>query len=137
MADLPGRKPKKALPVRETAMLIVHNSLDEVLLRRRPGDGLWGGLWSFPECDPGGVSGAVDELADALALSGAPDVTRLGAFRNTFTHFHLDITPVHVRVGDARGQVREDGECWYSLADPPRLGLTRPVVKLLKHLELS
>lgn len=47
---LPGKKPKKLLPQRSTTMLLIEDARRHVLLQRRPGSGIWGGLWSFPEC---------------------------------------------------------------------------------------
>ena len=127
---LPGKKPKKELPVRETGMLIIENERREVLLKRRPNTGLWGGLWSFPEC----AEEEVETVLDALLPSQSANIHRLGELRNTFTHFHLDITPFHVTVTGEPGKVTEADTCWYALDDPPELGLTRPVVRLLKTL---
>jgi A/G-specific adenine glycosylase len=45
---IPGRKPKKDKPLRETTMVLA--SFDgHVYLERRPEAGIWGGLWSLPE----------------------------------------------------------------------------------------
>jgi A/G-specific adenine glycosylase len=119
--QLPGRKPKKALPVRSTYMLLVENPEGEFLLEKRPSSGLWGGLWSFPECDESGLP---------------KNHMCLGSFRHTFTHFHLDITPVHVKSDAYPENVSESGQqCWYDLDEPPEIGLTRPVTKLINTLK--
>ena len=47
---LPTPKPARAIPERETTMLIVHDPAGRVLLERRPPSGVWGSLWSLPEC---------------------------------------------------------------------------------------
>ncbi|MDZ7685253.1 MAG: A/G-specific adenine glycosylase [Gammaproteobacteria bacterium] len=133
IAELPGKKPKKELPVRQTAMLIVHNEQGEVLLLRRPGEGLWGGLWNFPECAPTEIDAGIDAIGQLPIIREVHQIQRLGEFRNTFTHFHLDITPVHIIVTSADA-INEPGQCWYSPNSPPELGLTRPVVRLLKSL---
>jgi len=81
---LPGARPRRALPLRRTTWLVpVHG--DCVFLVRRPLEGLWGGLWVFPESD--GV--AVD--ADALRLLGTACATRAlrPALEHAFTHFRL------------------------------------------------
>jgi len=49
-ADFPGRRPRKTLPVRLTAMLVLRDENGRILLVRRPPTGIWGGLWSLPEC---------------------------------------------------------------------------------------
>ena len=48
--DLPTPKPRRALPVRAVRMLLLYAASGEVLLERRPPAGIWGGLWSLPEC---------------------------------------------------------------------------------------
>jgi A/G-specific adenine glycosylase len=127
---LPGKKPRKTMPVKSTCMLIVENASAELLLEKRASRGLWGGLWSFPEC-------AADELDDTL--SNFPTGTSsdyLSPFRHTFTHFHLDITPVHIRLPDtADYEIREANKrCWYSLAQPAEIGLAGPVTRLINDL---
>lgn len=118
----PGKKPKKEKPVKRTCMLIIENQDGEVFLEQRPTSGLWGGLWAFPECDH-------EALPDLLKpLDSKPET--LAEFRHTFTHFHLDITPVRCRV-KALPQINEKPSRWYSISEPDEIGLTRPVTKIL------
>ena len=119
--SLPGKKPRKELPVRETTMLVIENAAGEFLLEKRPSEGLWGGLWSFPESDPVDW-GLKDEGAKLLT------------FRHTFTHFHLDITPLHVQLRSAIPQVQDRQTCWYSPTNPEAIGLTKPATRLIKEL---
>ncbi|MBD3609161.1 MAG: A/G-specific adenine glycosylase, partial [Gammaproteobacteria bacterium] len=49
-AELPHRKPKKDKPVKRCHMLILQDAQGHVLLQQRPPSGIWGGLWSLPEC---------------------------------------------------------------------------------------
>jgi A/G-specific adenine glycosylase len=127
----PGKKPTTIKPEKSTCMLIIENDASEVLLKQRPQTGLWGGLWSFPECE----EAELEETLDQLAAWG--DITRLGQFRHTFTHFHLDITPVHVKLKKLQDHVSEKGSLWYSLKDPQSVGLTRPVTKIIESLSAS
>lgn len=49
---IPHPKPKKTLPEKQGFMMIVFNKKNNtVLLEKRPSPGIWGGLWSFPECE--------------------------------------------------------------------------------------
>ena len=48
--QLPTPKPRKAIPEKNTTMLILMRG-DEVMLEKRPPTGIWGGLWSFPELE--------------------------------------------------------------------------------------
>ena len=48
----PHKKTKKnKAPEKTIAFLIFTNERQEVFLKKRPGKGIWGGLWSFVECD--------------------------------------------------------------------------------------
>src|SRR6185295_2361299 len=48
IGELPAPRKKMILPVRR-ATWYVYRKNGEVLLERRPGKGIWGGLWTFPE----------------------------------------------------------------------------------------
>jgi A/G-specific adenine glycosylase len=130
---LPVSKPRKTLPVRQTFMLICEQDNKEVLLEQRPASGLWGGLWSLPEF------AAFDEVQTFLENKGASFKNCWPVVRHTFSHFHLDITPVVAT--QTRTQVSEQatGTCWYPLSpssDDTRinLGLSAPVKKLLQRI---
>jgi A/G-specific adenine glycosylase len=111
-------------------MLIVRHGR-QILLQRRPPVGVWGGLWSFPEI--GEQESATDWCCRELGVRSI--ASRHGAIlRHTFSHFHLDIEPVWLKLGEAPTRVtdREDWH-WYDMAYPPRIGLAAPVAKLLKR----
>ena len=129
IGQYPGKKPKKTMPVKSTVMLIVELN-DEVLLQKRPSKGLWGGLWSFPEC----VSvETIDSLLQSLNLEEL-ERTRLPEFRHSFTHYHLDIEPIRVTVR-ATNRIAEGGaEIWFDVTAPHSIGLTKPVTKILAEL---
>jgi len=126
----PGSKPRKVLPVRQCVMPLLLNEEGEVWLQRRPPSGLWGGLWSPVQLDSQEVLTAWLQ-SRPLAIE---HTEALPALRHTFSHFHLDIQPVLVRVHGVGG-VAEAGEVWYNLREPGRLGLAAPVKKLLKQIE--
>ncbi|TXS93849.1 A/G-specific adenine glycosylase [Parahaliea maris] len=131
-ANYPGRKPKKTLPVRATVMLIAMTPRGEVYLRQRPPSGIWGGLWCFPELDD--ASGAGNLCIDNWGMQPAQLVT-LDTFRHTFSHYHLDITPVRAELPAAPTAVMAcDGHLWYNRAQPSRVGLAAPVARLLARL---
>ena len=129
IAELPGKKPRKDMPVRQTCMLLIENRDGEWLLERRPPAGLWGGLWSFPETPANTIESTLDSLVPGIEREPG---TPLADFRHTFTHFHLDITPVHVLVAaDDTAIAETGGRCWYSPEAPREIGLTRPVTRLI------
>ncbi len=125
--QFPGSKPKTAKPERRTWLLMLHHSNGRVLLQQRPAEGLWGGLYGFPEFH------SPADLQSWLASRSLAH-TRQEAwqtFRHTFSHFHLDIHPVHVRT-DAPSGVAESA-AW---VDPqePGVGVAAPTRRLMNQL---
>jgi A/G-specific adenine glycosylase len=113
-------------------MLLLCDEAATVLLQRRPPSGIWGGLWSFPEFD------AADETANwceqNLGLA-ARELERWPVMRHTFSHFHLDITPVLARLEGPTDTVMDAGtRVWYNPLGEEQRGLATPVQALLKQL---
>jgi len=132
--DYPGSKPKKTLPVRTVNMLIIRNQDHEILLQKRPPAGIWGGLWSFPECpqdkrpDISGwgrkTFGLEIQVLESLPL-----------IKHSFSHFHLHITPIAAQVVGQSPQIMEPtGAVWYNLRRPDARGFAAPVKRLLEQL---
>lgn len=128
--QFPNSKPKKDKPVKSTLLLMICNPQGEYLLLQRPQKGIWGGLWSFPEAQDS--KNANQWLATHLPGSDY-DSEWLGAFRHTFSHYHLDIQPVVYRLQSTPSAVREQDspEHWYNPQSPSTLGLAAPVKMLL------
>lgn len=129
--QLPSPKPKKQIPTRSTVMLIVHDPQQQLLMQRRPNQGIWGGLWGFPE---------FTSVADAVAwcarvLGKLPDEqTELAEITHTFSHFRLSIAPIHVLYRTPIHWVMEgDDWVWYKHGTT-RAGLAAPVEKLLQQI---
>ncbi|MBL6691258.1 MAG: A/G-specific adenine glycosylase [Pseudomonadales bacterium] len=129
IAQFPGKKPKKEKPVRATTMLVIECD-GEILLEQRESSGLWGGLWSFPESDD------PDSYLEAAGLDAHSRIP-LTPFRHSFTHYHLDISPLHIHVKVPNRVSDSDRTCWYNLETPQSIGLTRPVTRLLDALQSS
>ena len=137
--DYPTPKPKQAkLPVRQVCLLILQQG-HLIYLAQRPASGLWGGLYSFPECR--------DE-AEAQAWlnrhgAGECSLTPLAPFRHTFSHFHLEIQPLLARLARplalqvAEGDLEGADHLWYNLKQPASVGLSAATVKLLAYPELT
>ncbi len=129
----PSPKPKKPLPVRATRMVILHDDAGSILLEQRPPSGIWGGLWSLPEAPPDQplMTWCRDVLGYEVEERG-----RLVSRRHTFSHFHLDITPVLVAMKNPVKGLMDDGaRVWYKLTRPDRRGLAAPVSRILSEIE--
>ncbi|MAT66325.1 MAG: A/G-specific adenine glycosylase [Gammaproteobacteria bacterium] len=127
---LPEARPRKKPPIKSTQMAVVTDG-ERVLLVPRPPKGIWGGLLSLPEFDS---EMTPQDWWAAFAGDAAVRVSTLPELRHTFTHYVLDISPVRFEVGDlgrigqvATGRVVE-------LGDAQRLGLPRPVSRILAAL---
>lgn len=124
---IPAAKPGRSLPTRKSWMLILQNENDACYLEKRPETGLWGGLWVFP---------CFDSEADLLNWCRLRqlDVSRLEQWpeqRHTFSHFHLDYTPV---IGQATsfGGVQDSSGGWLQ-ADASH-AVPAPICRLLKKI---
>ncbi|MET0013541.1 MAG: A/G-specific adenine glycosylase [Sedimenticola sp.] len=125
----PQSKPKRQLPVRAVNMLLVSNEAGELLLERRPPSGIWGGLWGFPECSP---EQAPEEWLREQQGIGCHRLDTLDVRRHTFSHFHLDITPVLLRWNNSANCVMDGGRrVWYNTTNPDARGLAAPVSRLI------
>ena len=130
--DYPSSRPKKIMPVRSVNMLLLCNDDAGVLLEKRPPAGIWGGLWSFPELSAGDEP--VSWCRDMLGMT-ASDIERWPVMRHTFSHFHLDITPLLALASDTSSAVMEDkGLLWYNPSGTEQRGLAAPVDTLLQRL---
>lgn len=126
----PGKKPKKTLPVKEVQLIMLRNPAGDIWLNQRPPQGIWGGLWSFPEL-------AIDaDPKDFIAGMGAKAIEHeiWDSYRHTFSHYHLDITPVLIQLSKSPTRIAEGASVWYNLHAPEALGLAAPVKKLLEKL---
>jgi len=133
--NFPQKKPKKKIPEKKTIMVIPRiqdNHKDQVLMEKRPPTGIWGGLWCFHEVNE---LSELDNLMTALSLK-AISKQNLPEFRHTFSHFHLDITPVVVDCQPCdTGKINEPNQQkWYDLKQGLSVGLAASTKKLLTLL---
>lgn len=133
-SELPIRKPKKAVPEKQTSMLLIVDK-QEVLLEQRPDKGIWGGLLSLPEMDAA-LSTDPDlfdaAMAQAVARFGlVASQEKLSMFTHVFTHFKLHITPYHIALARRLERAGQDQYIWYPVAKIADAPLPAPVKKLL------
>jgi A/G-specific adenine glycosylase len=131
--QFPGKKPRKALPVKQTHFLLARTPDGAVWLQKRPGTGIWGGLWCFPEIT--GEQHAITHCLDNWNLR-PQTLDALPGFRHTFSHYHLDITPIVALLPTQPDSVMEATQClWYNVHSDVQIGLAAPVVRLLDTLQ--
>ncbi len=125
--DYPGKKPKKTQPVRTAFFLLIEDDEGQLLLEQRPSPGLWGGLWCFPQA---GTEDEIDEICRQLGVR--PGEYRFEpSRRHTFSHFHLDYTPVRIPA-QRIDRVADAPTTWVRPDSPGELGMPAPVKALLE-----
>jgi A/G-specific adenine glycosylase len=129
VSELPTPRLRKAVPERNaTFLLLIHGN--DILLEKRPGSGIWGGMWCPPQFD--------DEVAardwfvqnEMVASHGA----RLGTFSHTFTHFKLHITPLKIQLASKPLRAAEVGSVWLDVEEALRGAIPTPVRAVLNKL---
>lgn len=122
--QLPTAKPKRARAQRRAQILIVENDAGDILLARRPQQGIWGGLWSPPVVE--------SEQAWPQALEGLPRRAQspLTPIAHSFTHFDLQMDPVHLQSD----QAAEADHIWHPPALALTLGLPAPIRRMIEQL---
>lgn len=132
--SFPGKKPKKKTPEKHTQLLIVRNHKNEVLLNQRPPSGLWGGLWTFPDCD---IDSTLATQQGTLGLHCNAN-EQWPSFKHTFSHYRLHITPVLLsskgKALKGSQSIKESSAQWFAIDDALKLGLPAPIKKLLQKL---
>jgi A/G-specific adenine glycosylase len=126
VSELPMPRPRKAAPERHaTFLLLMHGN--DILLEKRPGIGIWGGLWCPPQFD--------DETAarDWFVRNGmtASHGERLVTFTHAFTHFKLHITPLKIQLSRKPMRAAEPGSVWLDVEEALRAAIPTPVKMML------
>ncbi|MFZ2406459.1 MAG: A/G-specific adenine glycosylase [Methylobacter sp.] len=130
VSAFPTPKPAKTLPVKQLTLLLLSDADNRILLEKRPPTGIWGGLWSLPEFDS-------IEVAHGWCLARnihIADQQALETRRHTFSHYHLDYTPLLVQSDNPINFVMEaDRTVWYKFGQLNKLGLAAPIKLLLQQ----
>jgi A/G-specific adenine glycosylase len=124
--DLPARSPKRARPLRRGVVFWAVRKDGAVLLRRRPEEGLLGGMMEFPSTD-----WREKGWSESEALRQAPEAGRWerlpGLVRHGFTHFELELT-----VLTARAEGKAPG-VWCAIDRLSEMALPSLMKKVARH----
>ena len=130
--QLPTGKSRNSLPARQVVFALLENEQGEILLEKRPPVGIWGGLWSLPEYR------SREELADWINTRCSlvsEELTALPQVRHTFSHFHLDITPVKAVIRDKAHTIRDnEAYLWHAPGHGMEIGMAAPVKALMEQV---
>ena len=129
VAELPTPKPRKALPTKKTAMLVLrHNT--HILLEKRPEKGIWGGLLSLPEI---ALDADISQVIQANFKTDIASHLPLAAFTHAFTHFKLDIHPHVVEIAHSPKNLPEK-YYWLTLESAMQAAIPTPIRYILQIL---
>ncbi|HEY5911894.1 MAG TPA: NUDIX domain-containing protein, partial [Verrucomicrobiae bacterium] len=127
--ELPAPRPKKAVPERSAVFLLLMHGND-ILLEKRPGSGIWGGLWCPPQFEDEAAARDWFGRYDMEARGGE----KLEAFTHTFTHFKLHIAPLKVELARKPLRVEQAGRVWLDVGEALGAAIPTPVRKVLSVL---
>jgi A/G-specific adenine glycosylase len=129
VADFPTQRMTKKLPVKQLVFLLLHNN-QQVMLEKRPPTGIWGGLWSLPE-----FTNENDAVTWCILNNIAIDYRKTdNKQRHTFSHYHLDYTPLVIETNSTMDFIQEHGRVnWYNNQQIKQLGLSAPIKLLLQQ----
>jgi A/G-specific adenine glycosylase len=129
VAELPRPRTRKARPVRHANWLVFEQE-GSVLLERRPGTGIWGGLWVFPE----GPSKNLKPFCRKNFAIEIGSARKMPLIEHGFTHFRLNIQPIRCGVRNILPRAEAPGRLWLDLEDAARAAVPAPVKALLAGL---
>ncbi len=123
-AEYPNPKPKKNKPSRSIAMLVYQNKQGQVYLEKRPSKGIWGGLWSFVECEDSSqqIMHAIQQFDTSAHINKT-----LKSIKHSFTHYHLIIKPIIVDCSEQTSGFQSISRL--------KVGVPTPVNKILAQLD--
>ncbi len=125
---VPLPRPQKKIPSKSTHMVIIKHH-DEILLIRRPQDGIWGGLWSLPQYENKSITPNA-WVKKQFGLEASLITKDLKA-STTFTHFKLDIT---YSVLEAKSQHAKLPHTWLTLNSLEGAAIPSIIKKILLKL---
>ena len=126
-------KKKKIVRAKKAAyLLLLQNTAGEVLLERRLPDGIWGGLWSFPECP------IVEDIKTWCQTKFGFKVIiseRWDSIFHQFSHFKFEIKPILLHIKTKQTVIVAcASQIWYKGCSELPGGIATPVAYLLKQL---
>lgn len=127
----PTKKIKKQRPTLLQQLLVLHNEQNQVYLEKRPPTGLWGGLWCLPSIESQTCPIQHIRLCYMLQGENPKLITR---FKHSFSHFHLEITALSIRVQPMSHSISESDGQWFTKEKLSSLGLAKPTTLILSKL---
>ena len=126
-AKFPEPKPQKPKPTKRCLFALIFNDQNQLLLVKRPNEGIWSGLWSLPALP---YLQNKQDIREHLDFVEIVEIKPKG--KHAFTHFHLEYKPVILRALSAF-RYKEREQVWISEHELSNFGLPAPIKKTLKE----
>jgi len=133
VAVLPTPRPRKVKPEKHSTFLLLLKGTD-ILMEKRPGSGIWGGLWCPPQLDE--KQDVSVFCTQQYGFQVAESFT-LPEFTHTFTHFKLNIKPLVVKLPRKFKCQLKPGDMWLDVEDALQAAIPTPVRKILLSINYS
>ena len=135
--SIPRRAAKRALPHRDVVVAVIADREGNLLIDRRPDQGLLGGLWEFP----GGKRESGETLAGALAREIREELGvririlgKIGTIPHSYSHFRVSLHGYRCKM--AGGKIRRrPTRRWAAPEELGSLAFPRATRKLLELIE--
>jgi A/G-specific adenine glycosylase len=127
IGQLPSPKPATRVSEVTLQMLILKDEKGRVLLEKRPGTGIWGGLWCLPAGD------SLECIATALG-SRLNREKALSPVQHRLSHLKMTIHPVLATPGKTTQVQCSTERDWFDAQQQKSLGLPKPVFDLLERI---
>jgi A/G-specific adenine glycosylase len=132
VANFPEKIIKNAIPTRTiTVLMLIHQKQNAILLEKRETRGIWGGLWSLPECVQ---KTKIKKFCQDVFGLETINLKSLAPVRHTFTHFHLNIHPVLGELKTTKLKKFALPYQWHPLSQKNQLALAAPIKRLLQTI---
>ena len=133
MLQYPYPKAKKNRPLKKIIMAVIMNEKQQVLLLKRADSGIWGGLYSFPECDE---ETNLDQWLKNKWGCKSYGQTSLAQIKHQFSHFQLHISPLLINIKASSG-VADDCNIWVDINRYQEVALPAPITLIFEVLNES
>lgn len=127
-AAIPAPKPKQARREQQSLILLATND-GQVLLQRRPGSGVRGGLWAPPILD---ANADVAAALAALGLTAVSETKPLPVVTHELTHFRWHLQPLQLEATPAG--VQDDATLQWQRIGTRDHAMPAPISRLLNTL---
>lgn len=132
--QLPRRKISRDRDIRHVTMLIITDDANRVLLQRRPPEGIWGNLWSFPEFS--GTTEDIESWCHSQLKVQIKAHSPWSSINHDFTHFRLVITPHLAKLVEFDPKsTKEIDTALFAISEARAMGIPAPVRTLLTSME--